>query len=253
MLWNAVLIIFIYFLLFFIVGTLLKNNSIVDVGWGFGFVLTVWILFFISKDYSVTSIIINALVSLWGLRLFYYILKRNLFQEEDFRYKQWRKDWGKYVIPRAFFQVYMFQGLFMLVVGYAAFYANDTLLNFNWFMLIGVAVWMIGYFFEVVGDSQLKKHIKNPENKGKLMMTGLWKHTRHPNYFGEAVMWWGIFLVVIVGGGAWYLFVSPLTITLLLRFVSGVPLLERKMSKNPGWDEYAKKTSAFIPFLKSSK
>ncbi|XMB72325.1 DUF1295 domain-containing protein [Mycoplasmatota bacterium WC30] len=251
---NAVLIILIYFILFFIVGTIIKNNSIVDVGWGFGFVLTAWILFFISNDFTIAKIIVNTLVTLWGLRLFYTILKRNLFKEEDFRYKNWRKAWGKYVVPRAFFQVYMFQGLFMFVVGLGAFYVNIFNITFSWFMLIGIVLWIIGFYFEARGDYELKQHISNPENKGKLLTTGLWKHTRHPNYFGEALMWWGIFIIIIVADiSLWYLAISPLVITILLRFVSGVPLLERKMQNKPGWEEYAKKTSAFIPFLKGKK
>ncbi len=251
---NALIVVFIYFLLFFIVGTIIKNNSIVDIGWGFGFVLTVWVLFFISKDYTVSKIIVNTMVTIWGLRLFYTILKRNLFKEEDFRYKNWRKEWGKYVIPRAFFQVYMFQGLFMLTVGVGAFYVNIYDIAFSWLMVIGVVIWIIGFYFEAKGDYELKQHIKNSENRGKLLTTGLWKYTRHPNYFGEAVMWWGIFLVIIISDlSLWYLAISPIIITFLLRFVSGVPMLERKMSKKPGWDEYAKKTSAFIPFLGRSK
>jgi steroid 5-alpha reductase family enzyme len=250
---NALLIVLAYFLLFFIVGTIIKNNSIVDIGWGFGFVLTSWLLFFISKDYSVSKIIINVLVSLWGLRLFYHILKRNLFKEEDFRYLQWRKEWGKYVIPRAFIQVYMLQAMFMLLVGFNTFYININAFNFNWWMIVGLIVWLVGYYFEVVGDRQLRQHIANPEMKGKLLTTGLWSITRHPNYFGEALMWWGIFVATLVIGAPFWLIFSPIVITFLLRFVSGVPLLERRMKDKPGWDEYAQKTSVFIPFLKGRK
>ena len=247
----AVIVILSYFMIFFILGTILKNNSIVDIGWGLGFVISAWVLFFINGDYTLTKIIVNILVSLWGLRLFYHILKRNLFKEEDFRYKKWREEWGKYVIPRAFVQVYLQQALFMFIVGIGVFHVNTrTSVPFSWVMMIGIVIWLIGYYFEVVGDKQLKDHINNKENKGKLLTTGLWKYTRHPNYFGEAVMWWGIFIYAIIGSNAWYIIISPIAITLLLRFVSGVPMLERKMSKHPDWEEYAKHTSAFIPFLK---
>ena len=248
--WNAVWIILIYFTLFFILGTILKNNSVVDIGWGIGFVLTAWILFFFSGSYGIGKIIVNIMVSLWGIRLFYYILKRNWGKPEDFRYQKWRKDWGKYVIPRAFLQVYLLQGFFMFLVGLAVNYANIFGLNYSWWMLIGVIVFLVGYLFEVIGDYQLKKHIQNKDNKGKIIQTGLWKYTRHPNYFGEALLWWGIFLTVIIGGGKWYLVLSPIVITLLVRFISGVPLLEKRMEKYEGWQEYADKTSVFIPFLK---
>ncbi len=137
----------------------------------------------------------------------------------------------------------------MFVVGYVVFYANVNTFDFNYWMIIGIVVFFIGYLFEAIGDYQLKQHINNKENKGKLLTTGLWKYTRHPNYFGDALLWWGLFLIVIVGAGTWYLFISPLVMTLLLRFVSGVPLLEKRMMTKPGWEEYAKKTSIFIPFI----
>ncbi len=245
---TAALVILIYFMLFFIVATIIKNNSIVDIGWGLGFVIVVWVLFLRNNIVNPVSIIVNVLVSLWGLRLFYHIIKRNLFKGEDFRYQKWRKEWGKWVVPRAFFQIFILQGIFMFAVGYAAFYANFSSLTFNWWTLIGVALWLFGYYFEVVGDRQLRNHIKSGSKT--LMVSGLWKYTRHPNYFGEAVMWWGIFLVVILAGGPIYLIFSPVVITYLLRFVSGVPMLERKMSQKPGWDEYASKTNAFIPFFR---
>ena len=259
MLWWAALVILVYFLIFFVVATIIKNNSIVDIGWGLGFVVTAWILFFITGDYGIEKIIINILVSLWGLRLFYHILKRNAFAEEDFRYKKWREDWGKWVVPRAFLQVFMLQGLFMFVVGLGVFWVNVTVFPDNLSTLtiilgiIGIVVWLIGYFFEVVGDRQLKNHIANKNKTQKLMTTGLWKYTRHPNYFGEAVMWWGIFIIVIGMESAefwkYVAVISPIVITYLLRFVSGVPMLERKMKETEGWDEYARKTNAFIPWF----
>ena len=253
----AALIILGYFLVFFVIATIIKNNSIVDIGWGLGFVVTAWIIFFIKADFTIAKIIPNILVSLWGLRLFYHILKRNIFVEEDFRYKKWREDWGKWVVPRAFLQVFMLQGLFMFVVGIGVFWINTTtftreLETINIILIvIGALIWLFGYYFEVVGDRQLKMHIANKNKTQKLMTTGLWKYTRHPNYFGEAVMWWGLFVIVLAMPSTefWkYLAViSPVVITYLLRFVSGVPMLEKKMKQNPGWDEYARVTNAFIP------
>lgn len=256
----AAIIILSYFIVFFIIATIIKNNSIVDIGWGLGFVITSWLLFFINGYFGIEKVIINVFVSLWGLRLFYYILKRNIFAEEDFRYKKWRQDWGKWVIPRAFLQVFLLQGFFMFIVGIGVFWVNST--NFtesiNYILLIiGGVVWSIGYYFEVIGDYQLKKHIANKNKKQKLMTTGLWKYTRHPNYFGEAVMWWGIFIIVLSmpGSSFWkYLsIISPIAITYLLRFVSGVPMLERKMRETPGWDDYARVTNAFIPWFPRRK
>jgi steroid 5-alpha reductase family enzyme len=237
---------FIFFFLFFVVATIIKNNSIVDIGWGFGFVLTSWVVFFIYGNYSLTSIIVNIMVSLWGLRLFYHILKRNVGEEEDFRYKAWRKAWGKYVIPRAFIQVFMLQGLFQFMIGSVSYYLNANNLSFNIISIIGVIIWLIGYYYQVIGDKQLKNFIKNKNKDEPLLKTGLWKQTRHPNYFGESIMWIGIFIFGAINGVPLYYVISPLTIFLVLYFIS-TPLLEEKMKEKPGWDEYAKETPMFFP------
>lgn len=244
--WIALIVILAYFYLFFIVGTLIKNNSIVDIGWGLGFVVASWVLFFYQGTYHLSAIVMNVLVSLWGLRLFYYILKRNVFQEEDFRYQNWRKSWGKWVIPRAFLQVYTLQGLFMFVIGMSAYYVNLNELSFSYFSIIGIVVWLIGYLFEVIGDAQLKRHIKT--KPGTLMTSGLWSITRHPNYFGDMFMWFGLFLFAAINGGPLWLILSPFTIGFVFVRIS-IPLLEKRMSKREGWDEYAKQTASFIPWL----
>ncbi len=244
---NALIITLVYFSTFFIVATIIKNNSIVDIGWGFGFVLTSWILFFVNQDYSLTSIIVNVLVSLWGLRLFYYILKRNIFEKEDFRYANWRKQWGKWVIPRAFLQVFMLQGILQFLIGSTSYYLNSSNLELKWISLIGVGIWLLGYFFEVMGDRQLKQHIS--KKTGTLLTTGLWKITRHPNYFGESVMWWGLFIFAWLNGAPFYLVYSPIVITYVLVAIS-TPMLEKQMSERSEWAEYAKKTPMFVPFTK---
>jgi steroid 5-alpha reductase family enzyme len=236
----------IYFSLFFIVATIIKNNSIVDIGWGLGFVLISWILFFISGEFSLIKLIANILVSLWGLRLFYYILKRNIFEEEDFRYKNWREAWGKWVVPRAFLQVFMLQGILQFLIGSTVYYININNPSFNTLSIIGVIIWIIGYLFEVVGDRQLRIHIQS--KKGGLMDTGLWKITRHPNYFGESVMWWGLYIFGVLNGVPLYLIISPIIITSVLHFIS-TPLLEEKMKTYQDWNEYAKETSRIIPFI----
>lgn len=241
-----------YFTLFFIVATIIKNNSIVDIGWGFGFVLVTWISFFMYFELTVTKIIVNLMVSLWGLRLFYHILRRNLFEKEDFRYANWRKSWGKWVVPRAFLQVFMLQGIFQFMIGSATYYLNINNLDFQYVSLIGVLIWIIGYYFQVFGDKQLKEHIKNKNNRGKLLDSGLWKVTRHPNYFGEATMWWGILLFALLNGAPIYLVISPLTISIVLYFIS-TPLLEEKMKTYDEWENYASKTPMFFPIKLNKK
>ena len=237
-----------FFTVFFIVAQIIKNNSIVDIGWGLGFVLVTWALFLLFGSINPVTIITNILISMWGLRLFYHILKRNLFEAEDFRYANWRKAWGKWIVPRAFLQVFMLQGILQFAIGSTSYYVNINELTFSWTSIIGVVVWFVGYFFEVVGDRQLKNHIKDP-NKTGLLTTGLWRHTRHPNYFGEALLWWGLYVFVLLNGAPWYLVISPIVITSVLYFISP-PLLEKSMEKREGWHEYAMHTSMFVPFLK---
>lgn len=250
MLLEVGLLVLAYFTVFFIVGTLIKNNSIVDFGWGIGFVLMALYSMVRMANYSLVSVITTALVILWGGRLFYHIFKRNIGKAEDFRYANWRKEWGKWVVLRSFFQVYMLQGVFMLLIGFPIVLIHErTGATFSGLSLIGVLVWNLGYYFEVVGDAQLKRFKEDSRNKGKLITTGLWRYTRHPNYFGEAVMWWGIWLIGLSVGLPWWSMASPLVITYLLRFVSGVPMLEKSMQKRPGFEAYAKRTNAFIPWF----
>ena len=247
---DVILLIFPYFTVFFLIGTILRNNSIIDMGWGLGFVLVSWFVYLRDAQTIPGQLLITILVSLWGLRLFYHIAKRNIGKPEDFRYVQMRERWGKWVIPRAYLQVYLFQGVFLYLISlpmiYIASTGKDTPL---YYFIPGLLLWLLGFYFEAIGDHQLKLFLKNPENRGKLLTTGLWSYTRHPNYFGEAVMWWGIAFLAIASNASPLSLISPVTITLLLLFVSGVPLLEKSMKKKPGFEEYAARTNKFFPWF----
>ena len=250
MLFETMIVVIGYFLGFFILGTFLKNNSIVDQAWGIGFVLITFYSMISLGNFGTVSLLTTLLVTLWGGRLFYHIMRRNVGKPEDFRYANWRKEWGKYVIPRAFLQVYMLQALFMMVIAFPIVLIHqETEATFNVVSALGAIVWIVGYYFEVVGDAQLAAFKKNSANKGKLMTTGLWRYTRHPNYFGEAVMWWGIFIIALSVGASPLSIISPIAITYLLRFVSGVPMLEKAMVNRPGFEEYARKTNIFVPWF----
>ena len=144
---------------------------------------------------------------------------------------------------------YLVQFILNVLVGFPIVYVNlEGARGHNLLTWLGMALWFIGFFFEAVGDEQLRRFKLNPDSKGKLMTTGLWAWTRHPNYFGESVMWWGIFVIGLSGdlGRVWLIF-SPLLMTFLLLFVSGVPLLEKKYAGRPDWETYAKRTSKFFP------
>lgn len=230
---------------------MLKNNSIVDIGWGSGFILVAFFSMFITKSGGLKNWMTVILILLWGFRLAYHVAKRNIGKPEDRRYVEMRAKWGtRFPLFKAFINVYMIQFLMMFVISLSISLINQSPQNkLIWLDFIGIGIWILGYFFEVVGDAQLAKHLRNPENKGKLMTSGLWKYTRHPNYFGEATMWWGIFLLALSAQNGWIAILSPLTITTLLLFVSGVPLLEKKYKERADWIEYKKKTSIFIPWF----
>jgi steroid 5-alpha reductase family enzyme len=243
-------VIFIYMTLFFLLAQALKDNSIVDIGWGIGFIILSATLLYNSEVISVHQWISFCLILLWGLRLSLHIFLRNHGKHEDFRYANWRKEWGKYVVIRSFLQVFMLQGFFMFIIALPLMIVKiGEQTSLQWTDYVGLIIWLIGFYFEAVGDYQMVQFKKNPANKGKFITSGLWKYTRHPNYFGECAMWWGIFIISISAGNAYVSIISPIVLTWLLTRVSGVPMLEKKYVGNKEFEEYAQKTNAFIPWF----
>lgn len=247
--YPEIIFIFLFFSLFFVIGTAKKNNGLVDIAWGLGFVLVSWFsVIRCLPEFPPTKITMTILISFWGFRLAHHIFNRNVGKPEDFRYVNFRNSWKKLFLLRAFFQIYMLQALlqFMIVLPVILPSRAEAVPNL-WLYFGGLAIFGIGFFFESVGDSQLKNFISNPANKGKIMDQGLWRYTRHPNYFGEATIWWGMSLIALSGGVSYWTLISPITITFMLLFVSGVPMLEKAMKNQPGYAEYARKTSIFLP------
>jgi steroid 5-alpha reductase family enzyme len=248
------LTLFIFFVIFFILAQLKKNNGLADMAWGLGFVVVALTGLIYTSSYDIVQITITLLVMLWGFRLFFYIGLRNWSKPEDFRYVAMRNKWKTNIRLKAFFKVFMLQGILLYIISlpiqFAMLSKKTVSEPFEYVILgLGILLWLIGYYFEAVGDAQLKTFKKDPKNKGKIMQSGLWKYTRHPNYFGEALMWWSVWIVSISTLEILNLFgfVGPLVITLLLLFVSGVPLLEKKYKDNVDFQAYAKKTSIFFP------
>lgn len=245
---SSAIVILSYFLIFFIIGQLIKNNSIVDIGWGMGYIVLIAFHMLTATAVTLSAFVISILVVIWGLRLSYYIAKRNLGKEEDVRYKEMRLKWGRHQKINAFFKVYMLQALFMYIVAtpiMISFASGDSMLRST--IYIGIVIWIIGFLFESIADMQLKSFKADPKNKGRILTTGLWKYSRHPNYFGESLMWWGIFFVALSSFNGIMAIWSPILITYLLVFVSGVPMLEAKYKNNEEFIEYAKRTSIFFP------
>ena len=237
---------FVYMNIWFIFSVVKKRNDIADIAWGLGFVFVAWTSFLLS-GVSYLSMFVNLLVTVWGIRLAWHIYKRNSGKPEDYRYAQWRKEWSNFYV-RSYLQVFMLQGLFLYLISLPIIYINSLVLSeFSYNVLIGFLVWGFGFYFESVSDYQLKKFISDPKNKGKLMTTGLWRYSRHPNYFGEVTQWWGVFIIVALVQGGLFTIIGPLTITFLILFVSGVPLLEKKYVGRSDFELYKKQTSVFIP------
>jgi steroid 5-alpha reductase family enzyme len=242
--------VFIYMTAVFLAALLKKDNSIVDVAWGPGFILVALVTFFLRPGFEARHILISLLVTVWGVRLATHIYLRNRGRGEDFRYAKWRKDWGRRFVPRSFLQVFMLQGIFMLIISCPIILVNRSgTRGLTPLDALGGLLWLTGFLFEAVGDHQLKRFKQKPESKGKIMTAGLWKYSRHPNYFGEAALWWGIFIIALSVPGGWAAIVSPLTISFLLLKVSGVTMLEKKYAGNEEFAEYARRTSSFFPWF----
>lgn len=242
-------ILFAYFVLLFLVGQVLKDNSIVDIGWGFSFFVAALISFFLGQTFMPRATLITALVALWGLRLSIHLAIRNIGKGEDYRYVEFRKRWGdRFVRLKAFLHVYFLQFTVMAVVSMPLIQGNlnpnQTLGPLAYF---GMAVWVIGFLFEAVGDLQLKRFKADPANKGKLLDKGLWALTRHPNYFGDAVMWFGIFFISITEITTLWTLIGPIIMAFFLRNISGAKMLERKYEGRADYDAYKERTNMFVP------
>lgn len=234
----------------FIVATLRKDNSIADIAWGLGFIVAAYTAFLLQPKTTPHDYVSLAMVTLWGLRLAGQIYLRNRGKEEDYRYKEMREKWGGKALLYSYFKVFMLQGLLLLIIASPLLLIQSTTeAAFGGLDIIAVIIWLVGFFFEAVSDWQLYQFIQDKKNKGKLLTEGLWKYSRHPNYFGEVTQWWAIFLLALGHPYSALTFVGPLTLTYLILKVSGIPLLEEKMEGKKGFKNYKEKTSIFIPLL----
>lgn len=236
-----------------LISLTLKNASIVDIFWGIGFIVVTWFAFSYGPGYLPRKQWMTALVTLWGLRLALHIGFRNWGKPEDFRYAKWREENGARWWWASFFNVFLLQGLLMWIISAPILAAQSSgfpaiLTSLD---LFGALVGLTGLLVETIADLQLTFFKRDKSNKGRILTTGLWKYSRHSNYFGEALVWWGIYIIALAAGAWWTIF-SPTLITWLLLRVSGVTMLERTMRLKPGYEEYSKKTRAFFPWFPKS-
>lgn len=239
---------FAFMSLWFAIALWRKRNDIADIVWGLGFIVATLVAIVINWPISGRAWLVSALVLIWGGRLAIRIFLRSRGKGEDRRYKEWREKWGKHFVIGSFLQVFMLQGLLILIIAspvLLVIHSGNTSLNLLDF--IGVLIWLIGFSFEMMGDYQLDRFTQNPANKGKVMKYGLWRYSRHPNYFGEVLLWWGFFTMALSVDMGWLSLIGPLTITFLILKVSGIPLAEKRLKNKPEFQEYMQKTSVFIP------
>ncbi len=235
-----------------IISLATRNVTIVDSLWGIGFVLISWITLFLSDGFTGRNMLIAVLVTVWGLRLAGYLTRRNWGGGEDPRYGQWRKKSGDRFWWVSLFKVFILQAAFLWTISLVLQVGQlsavpDRLTGWD---LAGTTIWAIGFVFEAVGDWQLASFKANPANKGKVMDRGLWAYTRHPNYFGEFLIWWGFFGIALATPGGWWTVISPSIVTIVLLKMTGIPLTEEATKKSrPGYSDYIRRTSSFFPWF----
>jgi steroid 5-alpha reductase family enzyme/predicted DCC family thiol-disulfide oxidoreductase YuxK len=224
----------------FIVARIKKRSDLADTAWGLGFVFVAWLSYFLSNS-GFYGLIVNGLVTLWGVRLALHIYLRNKSREQDFRYKPTSA-------LKMFFQVYVLQGVILYIVALPILWIHTHPESLNSPILtVAIPLWVFGFVFEALGDAQLAYFKKDPANHGKLLMTGLWSYVRHPNYLGELAQWWAIWLLAVNLPYGPYLIVSPLLLTYLIVYVSGVAPLEEKMKSNHAFKIYSATTASMLP------
>lgn len=249
-------------IVFWLLSVRMRDAGVIDSAWGLGFVLVAWVEW-ARGAWGHTgfgcNVLIPAFVSIWGLRLSAHLFARNFGKQEDFRYRQMREKWGKRFWWTSLFTVFGLQGIVMWIVSLPLQMISTTVTisdlengNALWstpLFIVGSIVWTVGMFFESVGDWQLTQFKSRPENKGHVLQHGLWRYTRHPNYFGDSMVWWGLFLMAMAWHAAWWVIVSPVLMSFLLIRVSGVTLLERSLVQGKtGYRDYVCRTSAFFPW-----
>ena len=234
------------------VSLLRRDASIVDIVWGLGFVLAAWASKFVTGASGAGNWLLVLMVTVWGLRLAGYLAKRNLGKGEDFRYRAMRRKHGERFALVSLYTVFGLQGALMFVVSLPVTLGQREIdAGAGFVALLGFVVWAVGLYFEAVGDAQLARFKRDPRNEGLVMDKGLWSLTRHPNYFGDCLVWWGLAIVGSAQGAGPWAFLGAAVMTVLLVRVSGVAMLDRLLAKKkPGYAEYMARTSGFIPIPK---
>lgn len=231
-------------------SVVLRDASLVDRFWGLGFVVLAWFWYATSPAADGGArLVLPIACTIWGVRLSAHLTVRNWSTGEDYRYAEMRAKHGPRFPWVSLFTVFLLQAgiLWFVALPLWAGVRGSTAPQ-GLVLAAGVAVWIVGFGFETAADAQLARHRADPARRGRVLDTGVWRYSRHPNYFGDAAVWWGHWLMAAAAGGAWTV-ASPIIMTLLLLRVSGVALLEKKLqATRPEYVEYARRTSSFLPW-----
>lgn len=236
-----------FMLAMWVISLVIGDVSIVDIGWGAGFVIVAWATAAAAGTWSTVAVMLVAATTVWGLRLALYLAWRNLGHGEDRRYARMRERRGPAFRWQSLYVVFGLQGAIMWIVSLPQQATADATADPGVLSWAGIVVWVVGVAWETTADVQLARFKADPANRGTVLDRGVWRWSRHPNYFGDAVAWWGMYLVAASAGG-WWTVVSPVVMTFLLMRVSGVTLLERDLTRTkPAYEAYVASTNAFVP------
>ena len=251
LLWNGAAVLG-WMLLFWLMSIPLRNVAIVDLAWGLGFILVANLTLILTGIEGISSWLLPLLTTIWGLRLSGYLYWRNHGKPEDKRYQAMRQHRGDGFVYSSLWIVFGLQAVILWIVSLPVQIGiREAVPRWHALHLIGIALWLAGFLFETIGDYQLARFLADPASRGQVMNRGLWRYTRHPNYFGDFLVWWGLYLVSIAGTdvSTWWTIIGPLLMSFFLMRVSGVTLLESTLkTSRPGYAEYIRQTSAFFPW-----
>lgn len=243
---SGCILLALYMLIMLFITQFKGDTSIANFTWGGGVMLVALYTFFTMSSFLVRQVLITSMIVLWAARLSVYMYSR--YTGKDPRFASWKWQGLKALSINSIW--ILGQAIMIAIMGYPVFKANTTFdVGFTYLNSVGILIWIIGFVLESISDYQLFIFMKNQRNKGHVMQSGLWRYSRHPNYFGEIMMWWGIFLVVVTLPDGWTTVIAPVTITMLILCITGIPMMERVLAKNPEYSDYKKRTSIFIPWF----
>jgi steroid 5-alpha reductase family enzyme len=241
----------IYMFFWFLVSRVARRNDVADVAWGLGFVSLAFVTLFTQGPVTYRKLLCVTVVTLWGFRLAVYVFLRNRKKPEDERYRKLREKWGKSEFIKSLVIVFGMQGLLLFLVSLPVlFYIASSKTEIGFFEILGGLISITGLIIEALADYQKNLFKKEPHNRARFTQVGLWKYSRHPNYFGEILVWWGAFIMAISEFSAWWTIIGPVTITFLLLKVTGIPMLEKNYKARVGYAEYLKSTRLLLPWPK---